>query len=82
MSLYRCPNCRLYSTYDRHNELTGVIYYTKHYYSTDESYNRCGECGGLEEDFDEIDSSHVERLRRRLKIPLDKIAKYLNQFRL
>ena len=80
--LYRCSGCRQYSTYNREGELTGVTYYTKHYYSSDEEDNRCDDCGALAEDFDEIPADHVERLVRKLKMPLADIAKYLNDFRL
>ena len=89
MSLYRCPGCRQYSSQDRHGELSGVTYVTKQFFDSyerhaepDEEDNRCEDCGQPEEDFIEIDSEHVERLQRKLGMPLDDIAGYLNDYRL
>ena len=86
MSLFRCSGCRQYSSEDRYGELSGVTYTTRRFfdyaeqkYEQDEEDNRCSECGQPEEDFDEIDSEHVERLLRKLDMPLDQLAGYLNE---
>ena len=88
MSLYRCPGCRQYSS-ESNGELSGVTYFTRRFYDSyegkdeqDEVENTCSDCGTDVEEFDEIDSSHVDRLQRKLNMPLDEIAKYLNNFRL
>ena len=89
MSLFRCPGCRRYSTYNRYNQLTGVTYTTQHFYDSherhaepDEDTNFCTDCRQPEEDFDEIDSSHVERLQRKLGMSMEAIADYLNKYKL
>ena len=89
MSLFKCPGCRQYSSADRYGELSGVTYTTRQFFDSfehkpepDEHDNRCEDCGADEDDFTEIDSSHVYRLQKKLDMPLDEIAKYLNDFRL
>ena len=86
MSLYRCPGCRRYSTYDRYGELTGVTYLTRRFfdsyegkYEQDEEDNRCEDCGQLAEDFDKIPKEPTERLQRKLGMTLGDMAGYLNE---
>ena len=86
MSLYRCTGCRQYSSADRYGELSGVTYTTRQFFDSyeghaepDEHDNRCELCGADEEDFIEIDSSHVDRLQAKLDMPLDQLAGYLNE---
>ena len=80
--LFRCSGCRQYSTYSQ-GELTGVTYTAKRYLdSPDEEDNRCEDCGALAEDFDEIPADRVERLYKRLKMPIADIAKHLNEQRI
>jgi hypothetical protein len=89
MPLYRCTGCRQYSSEDRHGELSGVTYTTKHFFDSyeghaepDEHDDRCELCGTDIDEFDEIASEHAERFQRKLGMPLDEIAKYLNNFKL
>ena len=86
MSLFRCSGCRQYSSADRYGELSGVTYTTKQFFDSfehhaepDEEDNRCEMCGADEDEFIEIDSSHVDRLQKKLDMPMDEIAKYLNE---
>ena len=85
MSLYRCPGCQQYSS-ESNGELSGVIYTTRRFfdvyerkYEQDEEDNRCQSCGTDADEFEQIADSHVERLQRKLDIPAEDIAGYLNE---
>ena len=81
-SLYRCPGCRRYSTYDRYGELSGVTYNRVEFYSTEEHFDYCEDCGQPAEDFEKIAKEPTERLQRKLGMTLGEMAGYLNSLKL
>jgi hypothetical protein len=86
MALYKCTGCGLYGSEGRYGAISGVTYVTTQFFDSYEGYPqgdeeeaRCEDCGTDIEEFEQIEQRHIDRLQRKLNMPLDELAAYLNQ---